>query len=210
MAVHIYGAGGLGREVLAALYATKATVAGFIVDPGFVTAPVCGLEVRDSVAEVLRDPSAQLALAIGDNQVRRRIAATVGTVRYVTLVHPAATVGPFVSLGEGTIILGPASMTTSIETGAHVLINPGCTIAHDCVLGAFASMGPGVSLGGQVHIGEGANLGVGAVVAPGVKIGAWATVGAGAVAIRDVAPHTTVVGVPARLIQYTHQKHMDR
>jgi maltose O-acetyltransferase len=49
-----------------------------------------------------------------------------------------------------------------------------------------------------VRIEDGAWLGAGAVVLPGVKIGRDAIVGAGAVVTSDVAPGTTVVGVPAR------------
>ncbi|HEU67991.1 MAG TPA: sugar acetyltransferase, partial [Candidatus Acetothermia bacterium] len=41
-------------------------------------------------------------------------------------------------------------------------------------------------------------VGVGASVIPGVRIGAWSVVGAGAAVIRDVAPGSTVAGVPAR------------
>jgi acetyltransferase-like isoleucine patch superfamily enzyme len=40
-------------------------------------------------------------------------------------------------------------------------------------------------------------VGIGATVIQGVTIGDRAVVGAGAVVIRDVAPDTTVVGVPA-------------
>jgi maltose O-acetyltransferase len=41
-------------------------------------------------------------------------------------------------------------------------------------------------------------IGTGAVILQGLTIGRGATVGAGAVVTRDVAPGSTVVGVPAR------------
>jgi acetyltransferase-like isoleucine patch superfamily enzyme len=45
-----------------------------------------------------------------------------------------------------------------------------------------------------------ASIGSNATVLCGVTIGQGATIGAGAVVTRDIAPNTTVAGVPARLI----------
>ena len=50
----------------------------------------------------------------------------------------------------------------------------------------------------ETHVHRGASIGSGAVILGGVTIGEGALVGAGAVVTRDVAPHTTVVGNPAR------------
>ena len=50
---------------------------------------------------------------------------------------------------------------------------------------------------------RGASLGSGAIVLGGVRIGVGALVGAGAVVTRDVAPGTTVRGVPARVAART-------
>jgi UDP-2-acetamido-3-amino-2,3-dideoxy-glucuronate N-acetyltransferase len=45
-----------------------------------------------------------------------------------------------------------------------------------------------------------ASLGSGAVILGGVTVGEGAVVGAGAVVTRDVPPHATVTGVPARVL----------
>ncbi len=45
---------------------------------------------------------------------------------------------------------------------------------------------------------KGAAIGSNATILCGVTIGEYAVIGAGAVVTRDVAPHTTVAGVPAR------------
>ena len=50
-------------------------------------------------------------------------------------------------------------------------------------------------IGRNVHIGTGAK-----VLGP-VTIGEGSVIGANAVATRDVAPHQTVVGIPAEVLQ---------
>jgi acetyltransferase-like isoleucine patch superfamily enzyme len=47
---------------------------------------------------------------------------------------------------------------------------------------------------------RGATVGSGATLLGGIRVGRDATVGAGAVVTRDVAPETTVVGNPARIL----------
>jgi sugar O-acyltransferase (sialic acid O-acetyltransferase NeuD family) len=195
--ITIIGAGGLGREVHAALLAAGEKVAGFVVEPGYGSGTLAGLPVTDDAA-AWRAPG-RFVIAVGNERARARLAGTLGSnASFWSTVHPAATVGPRVVLGSGAMLIGPLSITVDVEIGAHALVNPACAIAHDCRIGDFVSLGPRVALAGHVTIEQGASLGTGAVVAPGCRVGAWAIVGAGAVVVRDVPPGVTVVGVPAR------------
>jgi sugar O-acyltransferase (sialic acid O-acetyltransferase NeuD family) len=198
MAIVIVGAGGLGREVLAAVRAAGHEVASFLVEAGYPTVPVHEVPVSDDPADWNPEAETRFLVAIGDARVRARLVGKLGGARFATALHPAAAMGPRVTVGEGAMILGPVSATTDVVVGPHALVYPGCTLAHDCRVEAFASLAPGVSLAGGVTVGEGASLGVGAAVTPGRRIGPWAQVGAGAVVTDDVEPGTTVAGVPAR------------
>jgi serine acetyltransferase len=52
-----------------------------------------------------------------------------------------------------------------------------------------------------VTVESGSFVGIGATVIQNIRVGYEAVIGAGAVVIADVAPMTTVVGVPAREIK---------
>ncbi len=202
--IAIYGAGGLGRELLQVLHDTGIPCVGFVVDPQF-PAPdlVCGVPVHRSITTLAADPAVSFLVALGNPALRARIAAEVEQQigpRFATIIHVRAWTAATVSVGTGSMIFGFTSVSANAKLGRHVLVNPGTTIAHDCELADFATLGPSCALAGGVIVEEGAELGVGVCVAPRVRIGRAAVVGAGAVCIRSVLPGTTVVGVPARPI----------
>jgi sugar O-acyltransferase (sialic acid O-acetyltransferase NeuD family) len=200
--IAIYGAGGLGRELLQVLRDMGTPCAGFVVDRRFpAPAAIQDVAIHRSVHVLSADPSVSFVIAIGNPTARARLAAElereIGS-RFGTVIHPRAWVGSSVHIGMGSMVFGPASITADARLGRHVLVNPGTTIAHDCELADFATLGPSCASAGGVIVDEGAELGVGVRVAPGVRIGRGAMVGAGAVCIRPVPADTTVAGVPAR------------
>jgi acetyltransferase-like isoleucine patch superfamily enzyme len=79
-------------------------------------------------------------------------------------------------------------------------------VAHDCTIGDYVTFAPNVACNGNVMIGDHAYIGTGAVLKQGtreapLRIGEGAVVGMGAVVTKDVAPFTTVVGNPARVLE---------
>jgi sugar O-acyltransferase (sialic acid O-acetyltransferase NeuD family) len=122
-------------------------------------------------------------------------------IRFTTLVHPTAHVGPNVHIGEGALVGARSILAPNGKIGAFAVINRGVTIGHDTELGDYAVLGPGVNVAGMVKVGREVTVGIGATVSDRLVIGDRSFVGAGAVAVRDVPPGVVVVGVPARFLR---------
>lgn len=199
----IIGAGGFGREVLdivTAINATRSawTFLGFIADQQ----PDQPFDHQWlGSREILpRYSDASFVVAIADATARRELAtdAEASGLQPATLIHPTASVGIGNTIGPGTVIGTQASITTHVTIGKHVHLDQQSAVAHDAVLGDYARVNPGGVVCGGARIGPLALVGAGATVLQLLTVGASATVGAGAVVTQDVAPDSTVVGVPAR------------
>ncbi len=102
-------------------------------------------------------------------------------------------------IGEYSVIRGQGG----VQIGDHVYTSPFTQIiAVNHVFGDpnQSFVGQGITAEG-ITIEDDVWLGAGAIVTDGVRIGKGAVVAAGAVVTKDVAPHTVVGGVPAKLIK---------
>jgi acetyltransferase EpsM len=145
-------------------------------EPGLPVLPAIGAVARRGIVERLVDEGRSLA----------------------TFVHASAVVAPSASVEPGCVVFPNVVVGAQTRIGRGTIVNRGALIGHHTSIGAFSFVGPGANVAGKVTIGDGAYLGIGSIVRDGLSVGAGATLGAGAVAVGDVAPGTTVVGVPAR------------
>ncbi|MDO7853229.1 acetyltransferase [Hymenobacter convexus] len=206
----IFGAGGLGREVLLLLRQLNARhptweVRGFYDDQPPATPTVAGLPYLGTAADLnaTAEPLA-VAVAVGNSAGRAAVVGrlTSSKLTFPALVHPQSEpdADQRVTLGEGCIIQQGCLLTCDISLGRFVLLNLGCTVGHDAVLEDFCSLMPHANVSGAVRLGIGCYLGTNATVIQGVAVGEGSTVGAGAVVVRDLQAGVTAVGVPARAL----------
>lgn len=102
-------------------------------------------------------------------------------------IHPAA------NIGSGIFI----------DHGVGLVIGETTEIGDDCVLYQGVTLGGTGKDTGKRHptLEEGVMVSAGAKVLGPVRIGAHSKIGAGSVVLKDVPPHSTVVGVPGRVVK---------
>jgi len=209
--VLIIGAGGFGRETAALLAVLREAgefeAVGFLDDSAELQGEsVAGLPVLGEI-DAARDLHAYgVVVTIGNPRAydtKRKIVDRLNLhpSRYVTLVHPAASIGPDTRIGEGTVILAGTVATQNVSIGRHVTVMPNVVLTHDDIIGDFATFGAGAKLAGAVIVENGAYIGAGACVRESTIIGSGAMVGMGAVVLTDVPPGETWVGMPARPVR---------
>ena len=115
-----------------------------------------------------------------------RVVNHIGRALTAIDIHPGATIGRNFFIDHGFTVIG--------ETAT---IGDNVTIYQNVTLGGT---NPSNGVNGKRHptLQDGVVIGSGAQVLGPIEVGAGARVGANAVVTRDVAPQTTVVGIPAR------------
>ena len=101
-------------------------------------------------------------------------------------IHPAARIGRGVLIDHGT----------GVVIGETAVVEDDVSMLHEVTLG-----GTGKEVGDRhPKIRRGVLIGAGAKIIGNIEIGEGAKIGSGAVVLQPVPPHTTVAGVPAKIV----------
>ncbi|WP_283582756.1 2,3,4,5-tetrahydropyridine-2,6-dicarboxylate N-acetyltransferase [Limosilactobacillus difficilis] len=129
-------------------------------------------------------------------------------------IEPGATIRDHVLIGDNAVVMMGATINIGAEIGEGSMIDMGAILGGRAIVGKHCHIGAGTVLAGviepasaePVRIDDNVLIGANAVVIEGVHVGEGAVVGAGAVVTKDVAPHTVVGGVPARVLKKVDTK----
>lgn len=210
----VFGASGCGRGVLPVvrqqlqLSETRPWELVFVDDNP--PAPALNGHRVMTYAQWLAEPAAlrHISLAIANSAVRAQLAArcTADGVEFFEVRATNVVVMDDVQIGPGAVLSPFVTLTSNIRIGQHFHANLYSYVEHDCVIGDFVTFAPGVQCNGNVVVQDHAYIGTGAILRQGkpgepLIIGRGAVVGMGAVVTKNVAPDTTVVGNPARVME---------
>lgn len=101
-------------------------------------------------------------------------------------IHPAA------RIGKGLLV----DHATGLVIGETAVVEDDVSMLHEVTLG-----GTGKETGDRhPKIGAGVMIGAGAKILGNIRVGVGAKVAAGSVVLKEVPPHCTVAGVPAKIV----------
>ncbi len=197
----VIGAGGHGKVI--ADIALKNGYSDIYFVDDYVTDTVMGFDVlgKTDCIETLIDGKTDFVIGIGNNEIRKRIAAKY-ELSPVTLVHPSAQIASNVFIGKGTVIMAQAVVNSGSEIGLHSIINTGAVVEHDNSIGDYVHISPRVALGGTVRVENLTHIGIGATVKNNITICSECVVGAGAVVVNNIEVAGTYIGVPAKMAKF--------
>jgi sugar O-acyltransferase (sialic acid O-acetyltransferase NeuD family) len=210
--IAVVGAGGFARELAWLIsdiahdqsrqkHGETMEVAGFLVSEP--------TKVSERDSDILGDFSwleenhvDGLAMGIGSPEVRLRLSQELKRrfprIPWPALIHPSVKYRESCQFREGVTIGAGTIATVNVKIEDFAMVNLSCTIGHETSIGAGSVVNLMAAIAGGVTIGKGVLVGSHAAILQYVSIGDHAVVGSGAMVIKDVAPNTTVVGVPAR------------
>ncbi len=197
----IFGASGHAKVIIDILKSIKSKESiDYIIDNDRSIKNLLEFTVEHDLVSKMKNQN--VVIAIGNNQIRKKVASKIENNFCDPLVHNSAVVSAYAILGRGSVVMSNAVINSSVEIGDHCIVNSGAIVEHDSKIEDFVHISPSTTITGNVSIGEGTHIGAGAIVIPGVTIGKWVTVGAGAVIISDLPDFSVVVGNPGKVIKY--------
>lgn len=205
MILGIYGAGGLGREILELARIIndkcKRWEDYIFVDDGDVPSKISDIDVcKYEVARAKFGDKLEMAMGIGEPSIREKLFNKLKNdgIATPTLIHPDIYIPESTKIGNGVIIQCGCFISCDVIIEDYVLIQPAANVGHDNVLHEGVIISSGVCLSGINNIGKYTYIGVGACTKQIINIGEYSIIGMGSMVVRDIPDEVVAMGNPAR------------
>lgn len=211
----IYGASGLGREVLELAriinLRNKQWDDYIFINDGEVPPVVSNCTVyryEDALSKF--GGCLEIVLGIGEPSIRETLFSKIkkAGVPTPTLIHPDVYIPSSTTIGSGVVIQYGCFISCDVCIKDYVYIQPQCNIGHDDYLDEGCMISGFSNLGGIVHIGKWTYVGLSAAIKQLINIGSYSVVGMGAIVQKDIPDGVIAMGNPARVIAKNEEKHI--
>lgn len=208
MILGIYGAGGLGREVLELariINSREKNWDDFIfIDDEKVESEVNGVKLY-SYKEAVRKfkSNLEVSMGIGEVAAREKLFSKLRCdgLLLATLIHPDVYIPDTTIIGRGVTIQYGCFISCDVRVEDYVYIQPQVNVGHNDVLKEGCMLSGMVNLGGHVSIGKYAYAGLSSAFKEGVSVGDYAIIGMYSAVYKDIPEEMIAMGNPARVVK---------
>lgn len=213
--IALYGRGGLGHEVAAAIRngwvrdSEDWEIIGYFDDRDFSDAPsdrLCGDWLGGIDALNSREEPLGVILCFGSPRTRLAVAGKIVNPR---IDFPNCIATNFrisdpesFSIGKGNIIQGGCSVTTNVTVGDFNLFNGKVALGHDVTIGNGNVFMPGCRISGEVTAGDSNLFGAMSFVKQGLRIGSDVTLSPLSALLTKPKDGNTYIGNPAKIFKF--------
>lgn len=119
-------------------------------------------------------------------------------IKFPNLIAKNVWLSRNIELGYGVILYPGVSINYETKIENFVIMNMNCAIGHNCIIEQYSTLAPGVNLAGFTHLEQKVELGIGVSTKQNIQIGHSAIIGGQSMVIKNVDPHSVIVGVPGK------------
>lgn len=119
-------------------------------------------------------------------------------IKFPNLIAKNVWLSRNIELGHGVILYPGVSINYETRIENFVIMNMNCAIGHNCIIEQYSTLAPGVNLAGFTHLKQKVELGIGVSTKQNIQIGHSAIIGGQSMVIKNVDPHSVIVGVPGK------------
>lgn len=213
--IALYGAGGLGHEVAAAIRnrwvreSEDWEIIGYFDDRDFSEAPghhllgrwLGGIEALNSWAEPIGvilcfgSPGTRLAVA---DKIQNPLVEFPNCISSDFKVSDTRTF----TIGHGNVIQGRCVATSDVTVGNFNLLNGSVALGHDVTIGDGNVVMPGCRISGEVSIKDRNLLGAMSFIKQGLKVGSEITLSPLSALLTKPKDGNTYIGNPAKIFKF--------
>lgn len=199
-------AGGFGKEALSVAEAMNKVelhwnILGFIDDTKeFGEEIFRGYKVLGSIKNWQPKPNEYFAIGMANPQAKEKLYNIIHSRggKFATLIHPSLNIPNETVIGEGCILsLAWIGINVTLGKCVHVA----GSMIGEAIIDDFSTTTGFANIAGA-KIGKRVFIGSHAVVLNGKKVGDDVTIGAGSIVFNNVKSNTTVIGNPARKLDF--------
>ncbi|WP_424767277.1 acetyltransferase [Paenibacillus sp. sgz302251] len=204
----VYGAGGHAKAVIDTLEKdARYSIIGLLDDYKPAGSHYYGYEILGDETWLAAHKAKVSGgiVAVGDNWKRSQITASIRAIypefRFVTAIHPSASLARGADIGAGTVIMAGAVVNSDAAIGEHCVLYTHASVDHDCSVGSYVTFAPKAATGGNVKIDDYSVISMGAAVIHGITIGEHTVIGAGSTVLSHIPSYAIAYGTPTKVIR---------